>query len=110
MKLCGRILLILLWILLVLSFGYYIVFSNLGSIITANHAGFSYRLISDGIRLRLGDSVTVVKLKFPLQLRTRDDQWIVQTSQGTVSFSFAPRLRIQWEKPEQRRSSVNNGE
>lgn len=110
MKLCGRILLIVIWILLILSFGYYAVFSNLGSLLTANYSGFSCSLISEGVRLRVGDSVEVFKLKYPLQIQARDDQWVVKTSQGTVSFSFTPRPRIQWEKSDQRRSSVKNGE
>ncbi len=110
MKLLARISLILLWVLIFLSLGYYIVFSNLGSILTADNADFSCRLIPAGVRLRLGDSVEVIKFKFPLQLIPGDDQWIVKTSRGLVSFSFAPRLQIRFKKTDLRRSSENNGE
>ncbi len=106
----GKILLIIIWIILILSYGYYLVFNNLGSILTANHSGFDCRLVSEGLWLRSGDSIKVVKLKIPLQLRVRDDQWLVQTSRGTVSFSFAPKLRIGWEKLDLGRSSEKNGE
>lgn len=106
----GKILLILIWTILVLGSGYYLVYNNLGSVLTANHTGFSCQLIPEGIRLRSGDSVTVVKFKFPLQLRMRDDQWLVQTGRGTVSFSFTPRFRMQWENSDRGRSSEKNGE
>lgn len=106
----GKILLILIATILVLGSGYYLVYNNLGSILTADHRGFSCQLISEGIRLQSGDSVTVVKFKFPFQLRLRDDQWLVQTSRGTVSFSFAPKLRVQWKNSGQGRSSKKNGE
>lgn len=98
----GKILLIIIWIILILSYGYYLVFNNLGSILTANHSGFDCQFVPEGVWLRSGDSIKVVKFKFPLQLRIGDDQWLVQTSRGTVSFSFAPKLRIKWEKPDQK--------
>ncbi len=110
MKHFGKIILILVWTIIILSSGYYLVFDNLGSVLTADHTGFSCQLISEGVRLRSGDSVTVVKLKFPLQLRARDDQWLVQTSRGAVSFSFTPRLQVQWERSDQGRSSKKDGE
>lgn len=106
----GKMLLIFLWIILVLGFGYYTVFNNLGSLISPNHTGFSCCLVPEGVQLRSGGSVAVVKLRSPLQFKTRDDQWLVQSSRGTISFSFAPRLRIQWKKSDQGRSSQKNGE
>lgn len=110
LRVFGMIILILLWIITILGFGYYTVFSNLGSILTADHSKPSCRLVSEGVRLQLGDSVEVINLKFPLQLEKGDDQWMVQTSRGSVSFSFKPRLGIQKKKPERRRSSKSNGE
>lgn len=110
MKHFGKIILIIVWTILILAFGYYLVFNNLGSILTTDRIGFSCQVIPEGVRLRSGDSVTVVKLKFPLQLLARDDQWLVQTSRGTVSFSFGPKLHVQWKRSEQGRSSEKNGE
>lgn len=110
MKVFGVIILILLWIITILGFGYYTVFSNLGSILTVAHSKLSCRLVADGLRLRLGDSVEVINFKFPLQLKKGDEHWLVQTSRGSVSFSFKPRLQIQLKEPDRRRSSKKKGE
>jgi len=102
--------LILLWIITILGFGYYTVFSNLGSILTADHSKLNCRLVSDGVRLNLGDSVEVINFKFPLQWKKGDDHWLVQTSRGSVSFSLKPRLRIELKTLDRRRSSQKKGE
>ncbi len=98
MKICGKILLIIIWLLLMLSFGYYTVFSNLGSILTAEGPGFECRFIPEGIRLKLGESVEVINFKIPLRFKARDGCWTVQTEHGAVSVSLSPRLRIQLKK------------
>lgn len=110
MKILAKILFIILWSVLILGCGYYTVYSNLGSILFTGSSNFSCRLISGGVRFSLGESVEVVKFKFPLQLITKDDQWIVRTHRGAVCFSFAPRLRVKWQKESLRRSSEMNGE
>lgn len=98
MKIYGKVILIIIWLLLMLSFGYYTVFSNLGSILAAERPGFECRLFPEGIRLKLGDSVEVINFKIPLRFKVRDECWIVQTEHGTVSVSLSPRLRIQLKK------------
>jgi hypothetical protein len=102
--------LILLWIITILGFGYYTVFSNLGSILTADHSKLSCRLVSDGVRLKLGDSVEVINFKFPLQWEEGDGHWLVQTSRGSVFFSLKPRFQIQLKTSDRRRSSQKKGE
>lgn len=110
MRKFGMVVLILLWIITILGLGYYTVFSNLGSILTADHSKLSCRLVSDGIRLRLGDSSETINFKLPLQIREGDNHWLVQTSRGSVSFSFKPGLRMELKKQDRRRSSRKNGE
>lgn len=109
-RIFGMVFLILVWIITILGFGYYTVFSNLGSILTADHSKPSCELVSDGVRLRLGDSSETINFKFPLQIKREDKYWLVQTSRGSVSFSFNPGLRIKLKKQDRRRSSGKNGE
>ena len=98
MKNFGKFFLILVWVLLVLGCGYYLLVNNLSTILGAGKPGIMCDWDPSRIRIKTGQWVEVIKFDFPLKISRDHGVFMLKSSQGTITVSTGPKVAIRWHK------------
>jgi hypothetical protein len=98
MKIFGKFLAVIIFILFFLGAGLYFVLNNLGSMLAEDHTGLKCRWVSTGVEIKTGGRVENIQLKFPLNIRHRAGRWEIKSALHTITVFTFPRIRIKWQK------------
>ena len=105
MRTLGKFFLVLVWSVLLLSLGYYLVLNNLNSILATGQAGVHCRFTGEGLLLQSGPWVEALSLKPRFKFRNQIGNWVISGDYGTITIMTKPKLQVIWKKPVFRRKS-----
>jgi hypothetical protein len=98
MKIFGKFLAVITFILIFLTFGLYFALNNLGSMLAVDHTGLKCRWVSAGVEIKTGGRVENIQLKLPVNIHRSKGRWVIQSNRHTITIFTLPRISIKWQK------------
>jgi hypothetical protein len=98
MKNFCKFFLIVVWVVLVLGTGYYLVINNLSFILAADKPRLLFDCSASRIRIKTGRWVEVIKFDFPIKISRNHGIYIFKSAKGVLTVSTKPKFKIRLQK------------